>query len=285
MGQVLRLFFIFAVVVTALVKLVGAHFNDFIGIRDLFPRGEGFSERSYFADDEVFVRSALSSEMKQRGIREIIGTGKSFFPHSSAARLKNIAVATDRFNGVVVPQGAVFSFNEILESVHPRYGYVKEAVIKGGRTVYEQGGGLCQLSTTIFRAALSAGLEMVSQRGHSLAVPYYQPYGLESAIYMPYLDLRFRNNTPGDLLIQTRLREEELFVVFLGTSDGRKVVLEGPFYNKYANDIEGLKEMMPEDPYSTGFDYRRFSVQWIWKVEYPDETVEKILTSSYRGAL
>ena len=285
MVQVLRLFFITTVVLTTLLKLAGASSYDYVAYKDysqLRNAEKKFEvDTSYFADDEVFIRYSIPSDLKKKGIREIIGTGKSVFPDSTEARLKNIEIASERFNGIVVPKGEVFSFNDVLQSVHRKYGYVPDLVIKGGRMVYEQGGGVCQLSTTILRAALDAGLEMESHRNHSVAVPYYKPYGLDSAIYMPSLDLRFRNNTPGDILIQTMLRGEELYVVFLGTDDGRQVSIEGPFYNKYAKTAEALASLEPADPYDERYDYRGFMVQWIWKVQMLGEEEKKEVLSSY----
>ncbi len=277
MRQIVRLFLIFGVLLIITVKIVGANSASFIDIGVY----KNFPERSYFADKEVFIRPSTPSDLQNSEFRGIIGTGKSVFPGSSKSRLKNIEIAAKRFNGVIVPKGKVFSFNEILKSVHPKYGYVKDAVINGGRIVYEQGGGICQLSTTIFRAALSAGLEMVAQKSHSIAVPYYMPYGLESAIYMPYLDLQFRNNTPGDILIQTMIRGEALYVVFLGISDGRKVSMKGPFYNKFGKTPEDLEPYDTGDSYAKGYDYQRFSVQWLWTVEYPAKRVKQVLTSYY----
>lgn len=286
MAQVLRLFFITAVVLMTLLKLVGATSYDYVAYKDYSSIDKSDIQKSYFANDEVFIRYSIPSDLKQEGIKEVIGTGKSIFPDSTEARLQNILVATEKFNGVVVQKGEVFSFNEILQSVGKKDGYVSDLVIKGGRMVYEQGGGVCQLSTTIFRAALDAGLEIVSRKGHSVAIPYYKPYGLDSAIYMPYLDLQFRNNTPGDILIQTRLRGEELYVVFLGTNDGREVRVEGPFYDKYAKNAEALASLEPADPYDERYDYRGFSVQWIWKVKMPGEPLkEEVLTSYYRRGL
>ena len=275
----MRVVLISIVVILTFVKLVGAESNLFIAYNPTSI--QEVSEIPYFAEGEVFPRS-IPQILRRRGIQEVIGTGKSSFTNSTKNRLQNIDVAVNRFNGVIIPRGKTFSFNKILNSVHPKYGYVPDTIIKGGRIVYAQGGGVCQLSTTIFRAALSAGLEIEAQRNHSMAVPYYKPYGLESAIYMPYLDLKFKNNTPGDILLQTFMEGNELVVVFLGTSDGRKVSLKGPFYSKYAMSVEDLEGVESGDPYAGGYDYRGFSVQWVWRVEN-GEVKEEVLTSYYRS--
>ena len=182
---------------------------------------------------KIFSPVIVSEELQEQGIREIIAVGESNFAGSSGARRQNIKMGAAKFNGTIISKGAQFSFNNILDNVDESSGFVPELVIKGNKTIKEQGGGLCQVSTTAFRAALSGGFPIKSRRAHSYAVPYYKPYGLDAAVYLGQLDFRFVNDTDGELLIQTFIEADNLYFVFYGTDDGRNVQLEGPFISEF----------------------------------------------------
>lgn len=181
----------------------------------------------------IFSQVVVHPDLAQQGIKEIIAIGQSNFTGSSDARRQNIAAAVRKFNGVRVPQGKTFSFNATLGSVDEKDGFVHELVIKGADTEKELGGGVCQVSTTAFRAAFTGGLPITQRRNHSYAVPYYKPYGLDATIYLGAQDFRFKNDTPGDILIQAYTEKDDVYFVFYGTNDARQVRLEGPFITDY----------------------------------------------------
>ena len=131
---------------------------------------------------KVFSEVVAHPDLQSRGIREIVAIGESNFAGSSSARRQNILAAAKKFNGHIIKQGTRFSFNKILESVKEADGFVKELVIKGNKTEKELGGGVCQVSTTVYRAAFSGGFLIVVRRTHSYAVLYYKPYGLAATI-------------------------------------------------------------------------------------------------------
>lgn len=162
------------------------------------------------------------------GITELIGEGKSNFKGSPKNRIFNIKVATNRFNGLLIKPGEEFSFVKNLGEVDGEHGYLPELVIKKDKTEPEFGGGICQVSTTAFRAAIYSGLEITARRNHAYPVGYYNPQGMDATVYVPRPDLRFINDTPGHILIQTKIEGTELIFAFYGTSDGRKTKLIGP---------------------------------------------------------
>ncbi len=161
------------------------------------------------------------------GIRELVGEGTSSFRGSSWARIQNIKLAARRLDGRVIPQGAVFSFNEALGPVDEKTGYKEGYVILGDRTEKGVGGGVCQVSTTVFRAAFFAGLPILERHNHSYQLRYYRPTGLDATVYAPWVDLKFKNDTPGDLLLRTFVRGHRLVVRLFGTRD-RTVTWKGP---------------------------------------------------------
>jgi len=154
-------------------------------------------------------------------IKEIIGTGHSHFAGSPVNRRHNIQVGADAVNGLLIKPGDEFSLVKALGNVDASTGYLPELVIKGDKTTPEYGGGLCQIGTTLFRAALASGLPITYRQNHSYRVSYYEPAGMDAAVYIPQPDVRFVNNTGNYILIQVRTVKDDIYFDFWGTSDGR----------------------------------------------------------------
>ncbi len=167
-------------------------------------------------------------EVNNFGISALIGEGTSNFKGSPSNRIHNIKVATDRYNGLLIKPGEEFSFVKALGEVDGDHGYLPELVIKNNVTEPEFGGGICQVSSTAFRAAIYSGLKITARRNHAYPVSYYNPQGMDATVYVPNPDLRFVNNTPGYILIQTKIVGTVLTFDFYGTDDGRKTTVDGP---------------------------------------------------------
>jgi vancomycin resistance protein YoaR len=165
-------------------------------------------------------------DLWQRGIVELVGEGRTGFAGSPPSRVHNIRLASSKFDGVQIPPGSVFSFNRTLGPVTTAAGYQKAWVIRGNRTVWDVGGGVCQVCTTLFRAAYFGGLPIVERHPHSYQVGYYKPTGLD-ATTAPPRDLRFKNDTPGHLLIQASIQGNDLIFRLFGSKD-RDVNWQGP---------------------------------------------------------
>ncbi|MDD5344391.1 MAG: VanW family protein, partial [Smithella sp.] len=114
------------------------------------------------------------------GITALLSTGESDFSGSPKNRRHNIGVGASKFQGILVGPGDEFSFVKILGEVGPKEGYLPELVIKKGETVPEYGGGLCQVSSTAFRGAVQAGLEITERQNHAYPVKYYNPQGTDA---------------------------------------------------------------------------------------------------------
>lgn len=162
------------------------------------------------------------------GIRQLIGTGTSLFQGSIPNRIFNIALAAERLNGILVAPNEAFSFNKALGDVSTFTGYKQAYIIKDGKTILGDGGGVCQVSTTFFRSLLAAGLPVVERHAHSYRVAYYEQDsspGFDATIYVPMVDLRFKNDTGNYILIQSAVDSyvQRLTFSLYGTSDGREV--------------------------------------------------------------
>jgi len=166
------------------------------------------------------------------GIQELVARGHSNFRGSPPNRINNIKVGAARFNNVLVKPGEIFSFNQHLGPVDVSGGFRPELVIKGDETTPEYGGGLCQVSTTFFRAVLDGGYPVVERENHSYRVIYYEPAGTDATVYLPRPDLKFINDSSTHLLIKTHIKGTELFFDFYGTKPPYRVELDGPYiYN------------------------------------------------------
>lgn len=170
-----------------------------------------------------------SEELRERGIKEVVTVGESNFYGSTWDRQHNIRTGLEKFNGTLIPQGSIFSFNTVLGPVNGATGYRRELVIKGDRTEPDYGGGLCQVSTTAYRGIWEYGFPIESRRNHSYTVSYYSPQGTDATIYPGVQDMQFTNNSPGDLLIQTHMEGVKAYFIYYGTTDNRSSEIVGPY--------------------------------------------------------
>lgn len=162
------------------------------------------------------------------GIKSLLGRGTSDYGKSPTSRIHNLKLGMSKFNGVILKPGEEFSFNKLLGEVDGQNGYQDELVIKGGLLKREYGGGLCQVSTTMFRAAIMSGLAIKERKPHSFPVQYYNPQGFDSTIYPGVVDLKFINDTANHILIQTKVIGSQLNIEMYGSDDGRRITMEGP---------------------------------------------------------
>jgi len=185
----------------------------------------------------ITIRTLLpritTDQANNLGIKELIGEGSSLFQHSIQSRIFNITLAAGRINGALIAPNETFSFAKALGDVSSFTGYQQAYIIQNGKTVLGDGGGVCQVSTTFFRAILNAGVPITERHAHAYRVGYYEqdsPPGLDATVYVPSVDLKFKNDTNNYILVQTQVNQDsqQLFVFLYGTLDGRSVTLTTP---------------------------------------------------------
>lgn len=178
------------------------------------------------------IRPSVAVEnIPQMGIKELLAEATTSFKGSSAARVHNIRTAAARFDGVVIAPGEEFSFNHYLGEVSAATGYEESQIIWGDRTAIGIGGGVCQVSTTAFRAAFWAGLPILERYNHGYRVSWYEPpLGMDATVYAPAVDFKFKNDMASYVLIQTETDPQAATVTFrlYGTNQGRTVEMAGP---------------------------------------------------------
>lgn len=199
---------------------------------------------------KIIEPAITTDKANNLGIKELIGEGHSLFYHSIPSRIHNVALGAARVNGVLVAPGETFSFNKALGDVSAFTGYQQAYVIQNGKTVLGDGGGICQVSTTFFRAVLNAGLPVVERHAHAYRVGYYEedsPPGIDATIFVPSVDLKFKNDTGNYILIQSQVDLDNLALAFYlyGTKDGRTVTMTKPVIT---NQISPPPDLYQDDP-------------------------------------
>jgi len=173
---------------------------------------------------------------QELGITELIHAETSYFYGSSAERVQNIHAAAASFHGLLVAPGETFSMGAHMADVSLDNGFAEALIIYGGKTIKGVGGGVCQVSTTLFRAAFNAGFPIVERTPHAYRVSYYEQtpgggpdprlVGLDATVYFPLVDFKFTNDTPNWILMETYPTSNSLTWKFYSTSDGRSVTYE-----------------------------------------------------------
>jgi len=216
------------------------------------------------------------------GITELVSVHTSHFRGSSQARMQNIEMAAARFHGLLVPPGAIFSMAEAMGNVSLDEGYAEALIIFGGRTIKGVGGGVCQVSTTLFRTVFLGGFPVIERNPHAYRVGYYEQNsggydsnlaGLDATVFVPVVDFKFQNDTPYWLLMETYFnpKNQTLTWKFYSTSDGRTVEWDtsGP-----TNVVEPPDPLYEENP-----DLAEGEIKQVdWAAEGADVTITRTVT-------
>ena len=221
---------------------------------------------------------------EELGITELVHQETSYFYGSDVARVQNIETASAQFHGLLISPGTTFSMADALGNVSLENGYAEALIIYGDQTIQGVGGGVCQVSTTLFRAAFFAGFPIEERHAHAYRVGYYEMRrdgtkdpnlaGLDATVYVPIVDLKFTNDTEHWLLMETYMGNyDSLTWKFYSTSDGRTVNWEttGP-----TNVIPAPEPLYRENP-----DLETGELE---KVDYAAEGAEITVTRTvYKG--
>ncbi len=203
-----------------------------LAINELLLRGEHVVPLVVKADEPQLPSSVTGAEL---GITELIWSETSYFYGSSAERIQNIQAASKSFHGLLVAPGETFSMGEHMADVSLENGFAEALIIFGGRTIKGVGGGVCQVSTTLFRTVFNAGFPVVERYSHAYRVSYYEQNasgginpdlaGLDATVYFPLVDFKFKNDSPYWILMETYVNPtaRTLTWKFYSTSDGRSV--------------------------------------------------------------
>jgi vancomycin resistance protein YoaR len=214
------------------------------------------------------------------GVRELIHSETSYFYGSSSARVQNIQAAASKFHGLMVAPGEVFSMASAIGDITLDNGFAEALIIVGGQTVKGVGGGVCQVSTTLFRAAFFSGFPIVERHAHAYRVYYYEKVagnridtnlaGLDATVFVPIVDFKFTNDTPYWLLMETYVNPDASSITwkFYSTSDNRRVEWETTGATNVVPAPDPLYRENPDLPTGT-------IKQVDWKADGADVTVNR----------
>ncbi len=241
----------------------------------------------------VVEPSVTTADVNNLGIGEVLGVGTSDFSGSPSNRIKNIKNGARLLNGILIAPDEEFSLLSKLGPFTTENGYLPELVIKGDEIKPEVGGGLCQIGTTTFRAAMHSGLPITERRNHSLVVRYYNDPsngnpGTDATIYDPSPDFKFVNDTGHWILFEAEVDMEtmQLFFTFWGTSDGRVGSYTPPVVSNWIGIPE--KRVIETTDLAPGVEKCQGShiganASFTYTIARPDGTnEEQIFTSAYR---
>ncbi len=198
--------------------------------------------------------NVATADVNNFGIKDLLGRGFSNFAGSIDNRIYNIGLAASRLNGVLIAPGETFSFNKTVGEISGATGYKPAYVIKSGRTVLDDGGGVCQVSTTLFRAILNSGLPITQRTAHAYRVGYYEqgfPPGLDATVFAPSVDFQFKNDTGSYILLQAYTSGATLTIDVYGASDGRVATVSTPVVSNQTPPPPDLRQDDPTLPRGT----------------------------------
>lgn len=265
----------------------GRNLNVSATVQEIIAASRTTNQRTVNAQYDVVLADVNSQNLDELGIKELISTGESNFLWSSWERAENVRVSANHLTHTLVPPGETYSFNESIGPITLENGFVQGKIIQGSRIVEDVGGGACQASTTVFRAALEAGLP-IDHEYHAFRLEMYEhdnwPPGLDAAIFQPddpndwATDLLFTNNTEAWMLVEFEIADTMAYCRIYGTSQGYEVSVDVPYISE-AKKPEGPIET--EDPalakderVQVGFPTNGYDVQAIRRITKNGELVE-----------
>lgn len=240
-----------------------------VAINDALLRGEHTVNLSVAEEAPAVQDTAVGTDL---GIVELVTEHTTYFYGSSASRIQNIEAAAKSFHGVLVAPGEIFSMGNYISDISLENGFAEALIIYGGRTIKGVGGGVCQVSTTLFRTVFFAGFPVIERNPHAYRVSYYEMTasgsvdtelaGLDAAVFFPLVDFKFQNDTPYWLLMETYVNPGARTITWkiYSTSTGRNVTWEtsGP-----VNEISPPEPIFEENP--------EFDANQIEQVDYAAE--------------
>ncbi len=217
-------------------------------INDQLVQGDHEIELVFDLEQPAVGSEATAAEL---GITEEVSVVSTYFAGSSPERIQNITTASAPFHGLLIAPGETLSMADVLGDISLDNGYAEALIIYGDRTIKGVGGGVCQVSTTLFRTAFSGGFGIEERHPHAYRVGYYEQGpgspgpGFDATVFVPLVDFKFTNDTPNWLLSETYIYGNQLLWKFYSTGDGRQVQISSP---QISGRVDAPKPLYKENP-------------------------------------
>lgn len=235
------------------------------------------------------VAEPLGSEEELSKIKDLLGGFNTNYSSSSKNRCDNIAIAASKIDGTVLYPGEEFSVYESIGPLDAANGYELAGAYENGQTVESYGGGVCQVSTTMYNAVILAELEVTQRSNHSMIVTYVKP-SMDAAIAGDYKDLRFINNYETPIYIEAYTVGKNLYFNIYGEEtrpSNRKVTYESEVVSEQDPGTQFVATGDPAGYMSVKQGKHTGYVARLWKVVTVDgveESREVYNKSTYRAS-
>lgn len=222
-------------------------------------------------------------------VKDVLGTFNTGYGSSAAGRAQNVARGAELINASVVYPGEEFSVYDSVEPFNKDNGYELAGSYENGTTVQTYGGGICQVSTTLYNAVIRAELEVTERYAHSMTVNYVKP-SADAAIAGTYKNLRFKNNTNAPIYIEGYTSNRELYFTIYGEETrpaNRTIEYVSETTSVTEASVEYKAVGQPIGYKSTEQSSHTGKTAELWKIVYIDgveESREKVNSSTYKAS-
>lgn len=216
-------------------------------------------------------------QLQATRVRYLIASYATNFDSDVHVRSANIRRGSQQLNGVLIAPGKIFSFNQTTGPRSTANGYGAALEIVNKRYVPGVGGGICQVSSTLYNAILLAGLPVLERSAHSLPLGYV-PLGRDATVYFPDLDLKFRNSTGGNLLILSEVAGNRITVALLGEETQKnRVELHSKILETFAFPRQETVDptLSPGERRVEQSGQKGYKVHTVRLFYHPDGTIQK----------
>jgi vancomycin resistance protein YoaR len=253
--------------------------NSTSAIQNALHSGAHSAELAFDITNPAVLDDAKGSDL---GITELIEARTTYFRGSTADRIQNIKTAAARFHGLLIAPGEVVSMSDILGDISLDNGYAEAMIILGDQTIKGIGGGVCQVSTTLFRTVFFSGLQILERHSHAYRVGYYEQTasghdqnlaGMDASVFVPLVDFKFKNDTPYWLLMETYVSTANYSLTwkFYSTEDGRTVSYTSTGLTDIVESPDPVYRLNPDLPQGT-------KKQVDWAVDGANVTIYRTVT-------
>ena len=266
----------------------GRDLNNSATVQEIIAAARTRNQRTLNAQYDEVLAEVRADNLDSLGITDLLATGDSNFVGSSWERAENVRISAMHLTHTLVRPGGTYDFNESIGPITLDNDFVQGMIIRGSRIVEDVGGGACQASTTVFRAALKAGLP-IDHEYHSFRLAMYEhdswPPGLDAAIFQPEdptdwdTNLYFTNDTENWLLVEFNIADTRAYCSIYGTSPGYDVAIEVPYISEAKKPDEPFETEDPglakDERVQVGWPTNGYDVQAIRRITRNGELVEK----------
>lgn len=269
-------------------EVVGKKLNTILLIKDIEEKINENLQIPIIVQGHIEEEIPRVTEVELKSIDAKISSYNTTFNNSTLARSKNIKIASETINGTLLMPGDVFSFNKIVGKTTIDKGYENAKVIVGDEFVEDIGGGVCQVSTTLYNAVIRSDLTVIERRNHSLPISYV-PLGQDAMIFYGYSDLKFVNDTDFPVFIEGNVNNYSVNFNLYSNVDltGRNYNIESKIINTIKPEIKVIydEELEPGETIVEKEGKPSYIVE-VYKTTYISNSLlkkELISTSRYKG--